>query len=148
VSKRASSTPLSAALTEDLRQAEKIANAELANAEAKAWAFTKSELAIQNHLSMRDSDYRGLVARHHEQDDKIEKLTYDLGITQSSGTWATLIGVFSGLISALIPVISLFVPWLKTIVSVETFGITGGVIAGALLPMAVWLSNRRRKYFK
>ena len=131
-----------------IRQEAKVtADPELAANEAQTWKnVTKTERAIQNHLHMRDVDYQSLVSKHQEQDEKIEKLSYDLGITQSAGTWATCLGAFSGLISALIPVISIFIPLIKTVVSIETLSITGGVIAGALLPVAVWLSDRRRKY--
>ena len=142
------SAPIAKGLRKALIQQEGgvTADPELANDEVKTWNFTKTERAIQNHLSMRNDDFQALVARHREQDDKIEKLTYDLGIAQSSGTLTTCLGAFSGVIAALIPVISIFVPLIKTVISVETLGITGGVIAGALLPMAVWLSSRRRKY--
>ena len=115
------------------------------SAEKNLWKITKSEHLIQNHLAMREDDYQRLVSRHHKQDEKIEKLTYDLGTAQSTGRCTTLLGLFSGTIAALIPALSIFIPQIKNVASVETLGMTGGIIAGVLLPLAVWQSGRKRK---
>lgn len=113
--------------------------------EAIGWDnATKAEIALHSIYAMRERDYQQIKATHQAQDKRIIQLTEELSNALTTKTWVTVISVFVGISAAIVPIASILIPAIKEVISVETVTMVGGIMAGALVPIAIWVSRKAK----